>query len=354
MGGWLTDNFSWPWIFFINLPIGIFAAVVTYSFMRKRESVITKQPIDAVGLFLLFTGVGSLQFMLDNGNDLDWFSSPMIVTLCVTAVVALTFLIAWELTDKHPVVDLSLFKHRNFRFGLMGMGLGIFGFFGISVIFPLWLQTTIGYSAADAGKATAVVGILPVILAPIVGKNINRVDLRWALTFAFTVFALSSLWAATRTDQASFAQYAWPRFFQGVGIAFFFVPISQVIMSGLKPSEIAAAAGLSGFVRTIAGSISTAVSTWLWEDRGAYHRAVLAEKVNTHSAGWQHYQEQLQSIGITAGHSMAYVERIATQQAMTMAANDMFRLYAAIFIIIIPILWLTRPPFGSAGADAAH
>ncbi len=353
MGGWLTDNFSWPWIFFINLPIGIFAAIVTWSFMRKRESVITKQPIDIVGLVLLFVGVGSLQFMLDNGNDLDWFSSPVIVTLCVTAVVALTFLIAWELTDEHPVVDLSLFKQRNFRFGLLGMGLGIFAFFGISVIFPLWLQTTIGYTAADAGKATAVVGILPVLLAPIVGKNINRVDLRMALTFAFSVFAISSLWASTRTDQATFAQYAWPRFFQGVGIAFFFVPISQVIMSGLKQNEIAAASGLSGFVRTIAGSISTAVSTWLWQDRGNYHHAMLAEQVNAKSAGWQHYQDQLQTAGITAGHSIAYVERVATQQAMSMAANDMFRLYAAIFIIIIPILWLTKPPFGSQGVEGA-
>jgi len=222
------------------------------------------------------------------------------------------------------------------------------------VIFPLWLQTTIGYTASDAGKATAVVGILPVLLAPIVGKNINKVDLRWALTFAFTIFALSSLWASTRTDQASFAQYAWPRFFQGVGIAFFFVPISQVIMSGLKQSEIAAASGLSGFVRTISGSISTAVSTWLWQDRGTYHHAVLAEQVNARSSGWAHYQDQLQAAGISAGHSISYVERVVTQQAMSMAANDMFRLYAVIFIIIIPILWLTKPPFGTTGADGAH
>jgi DHA2 family multidrug resistance protein len=354
MGGWLTDNFSWPWIFFINAPIGIFAAVVTWSFMRKRESTIIKMPIDTIGLILLFVGVGSLQFMLDNGNDLDWFSSPLIVTLGVTALVALTFLIAWELTEKHPIVDLSLFKHRNFRFGLIGMGLGIFGFFGISVIFPLWLQTTVGYTASDAGLATAVVGILPVMLAPIVGKNINKVDLRLALSFAFSVFAVSSFWAATRTDQATFAQYAWPRFFQGVGIAFFFVPISQVIMSDLKSSEIAAASGLSGFVRTIGGSISTAVSTWMWEDRGRYHHAVIAEHINAQSPGWQHYQEKLQSVGVSAGHWIGSVEQIATQQAMTMAANDMFRFYGVLFIVIIPILWLTKPPYGGQVAEGAH
>jgi DHA2 family multidrug resistance protein len=354
MGGWLTDQFSWPWIFFINLPVGIFAAIVTWTMMRKRETRIIKQPIDVMGLFLLFLGVGCLQFMLDNGNDLDWFSSPTEVALGVTALVALTFLVAWELTDKHPVVDLSLFKRRNFRFGLIAMGLGIFGFFGISVIFPLWLQTTIGYTSAQAGLATAPVGILPLLFMPLIGKNIHRLNLRATTSFAFLIFAVSSFWAATRTDQSSFAQYALPRFFQGLGIAFFFVPINQIILSGLKPSEIVSASGLSNFIRTIAGSISTATSTWLWQDRGAYHRSVLAEHVNSQAAGWQHYQTQLQTLGMSDGRWRPVVDHVVTTQAMTMAANDMFRLYGVIFLLIIPLLWLAKPPFGSKTSEGAH
>jgi MFS transporter, DHA2 family, multidrug resistance protein len=183
---------------------------------------------------------------------------------------------------------------------------------------------------------------------------VHRMDLRMSTSFAFLVFAVSSFWAATRTDQSSFAQYALPRFFQGVGIAFFFVPINQIILSGLKPNEIAAASGLSNFVRTIAGSISTAVSTWLWEDRSTYHRTVLAEHVNTQSPGWQHYQSQLQSTPIGGGHWQPLVDHVVTVQAQTMAANDMFRLYGLIFLIIIPILWLARPPFGSKAAEAMH
>ncbi|TXH03052.1 MAG: DHA2 family efflux MFS transporter permease subunit [Nevskiaceae bacterium] len=354
-GGWLTDNLSWPWIFYINLPVGLFAAIITWTLMRKRETPMIKNPIDVVGLFLLVVGVGSLQFMLDNGNDLDWFGSPVIVALGLTALVGLIFLVAWELTDRHPIVDLSLFRQRNYRFGVMAMGLGIFGFFGISVIFPLWLQTTVGYTATWAGLATAPVGILPLILAPIVGKNVNRLNLRAATSFAFFIFAVSSFWAATRTDSSSYLQYALPRFFQGVGIAFFFVPINQIIMSGVQPHEIASASGLSNFVRTIAGSLSTAISTWLWQDRSTYHRTVLAEHVNAQAPGWQHYQAQLQStVGGDVSHWQPLLDHVVAVQAQTMAANDMFRLYGVIFLIIIPILWLARPPFGARGIEGMH
>ena len=354
LGGWITDNFSWPWVFYINVPVGIFAAFVTWNLMRHRESAIVKNPIDTVGLFLLVVGVGSLQFMLDNGNDKDWFSSPLIITLGLTAVIALVFLVAWELTDDHPIVDLSLFRQRNFRTGVLAMGLGIFGFFGISVIFPLWLQTTVGYTATWAGLATAPVGILPLFLAPIVGKNINKIDLRMATSFAFIVFAGSSFWAGTRTDQASYFQYALPRFCQGIGIAFFFVPINQIILSGLKPSEIASASGLSNFVRTIGGSISTAVSTWLWEDRASYHRTVLVEHVNSNSPGLQHYQSQLQGLGFGDGRWQPVVDHVITVQAHTMAANDMFRIFGWIFLAIVPILWLSRPPFGAKTMEGVH
>ena len=197
--------------------------------------------------------------------------------------------------------------------------------------------------------ATAPVGILPLLLFPIVGKNLDRMDLRVATSFAFFIFAVSSFWAATRTDQSSFTDYALPRFFQGVGIAFFFVPINQIINAGLQPHELAAASGLSNFFRTIAGSISTAVSTWLWQRRAAYHHSVLAEHINSQAAGWQHYQAQLQGLGLTDGRWNPLLEQVTTVQAQTMAANDMFFIYGVIFLIIIPFIWLTRPPFGSGG-----
>lgn len=137
-----------------------------------------------MGLMLLVVGVGSLQFMLDNGNEKDWFSSPLIVTLAVIAVVCLSFLIVWELTDRHPILDLHLFQERNYLIGAIGISLGYFTFFGVNVVFPLWLQTTLGYTAVRAGLALAPIGILALFIAPFVGRSIHRMELRWAVTFA--------------------------------------------------------------------------------------------------------------------------------------------------------------------------
>src|SRR5271169_610903 len=143
LGGWITDNLSWPWLFYINLPVGAFAVTVIWSILRHRESKIVKLPIDVVGLVLLVIGVGSLQFMLDNGNEKDWFNSPVILAAAVMATIAIAFFIPWELTDKHPVVDLHLFAKRNFRVGTGTLALAFFAFSGINIIFPLWLQTTV-------------------------------------------------------------------------------------------------------------------------------------------------------------------------------------------------------------------
>ena len=186
LGGYITDNLSWPWIFYINAPIGLASAFVTYTLLRKRETPIENKPIDIVGLVLMVLGVGCLQLMLDNGNDLDWFNSHVIVGLCVTSVIALTFLVAWELTDEHPIVDLSLFKARNFRYGVIAMAVGYMSFFAMTVLFPLWLQTIMGYTPTWAGIATSPVGIFALILSPIIGKNIQRLDLRVLASIAFT------------------------------------------------------------------------------------------------------------------------------------------------------------------------
>ncbi len=155
-----------------------------------------KLPIDVVGLVLLVVGVGSLQFMLDNGNDKDWFHSPMIVAAAVIAVVSLAFLIPWELTDRHPVVDLHLFQRRNFRIGTIAIAVAYFAFTGVNVVFPLWLQTTLGYTATWAGFAMAPVGLLALVCAPIIGRNMHRINLRLAATFAFCVFAFSICWTS--------------------------------------------------------------------------------------------------------------------------------------------------------------
>jgi MFS transporter, DHA2 family, multidrug resistance protein len=348
LGGTITDNLSWPWLFYLNVPVGIAAALVSWALLKNRESKTVKVPIDVVGLVLLVIGVSSLQFMLDNGNEKDWFSSPVILAAAAIAVVALTFLIAWELTDKHPIVDLHLFKRRNFLVGSLSVAVAFFAFSGVNVVYPLWLQTTLGYTSTMAGYAIAPVGVVALFVAPLIGKNMHKINLRAAATFAFLVFSTSLFWVSTLTDQASFSQLSLPRLLQGVGIAFFFLPLNQIVMSGVTSAELASAAGLSNFLRTIAGSISTAVCIWIWNDRSEFHHATLSEHLRPDAPGFVAYQSQLATQGVT-DTAFAAIDRTITVQATTMGANDVFLMLCVLYICLIPLVWYAKPPFGAAG-----
>jgi DHA2 family multidrug resistance protein len=354
IGGWITDNLSWPWLFYINLPVGAFSALASWTLLRRRESKIVKLPIDGVGLLLLVTGVGCLQFMLDNGNEKDWFNSDLILGAAAVSVVSLTFLITWELTDKHPVVDLRLFGRRNFRVGTFVVGVAYFGLSAVNIIFPLWLQTTLGYTATWAGLAVAPVGLLALFASPFVGRNMNRLNLRLAASFAFCVFGAAVFWCATLNETASFAQFATPRFFQGLGLAFFFLPLNQILLSGVPPSDLASASGLSNFVRTMSGSIATAVTVWMWNRRTDFHHAILVEHVRTASTGWTQYQADLAARGLGGDRALGYVDHLIGDQAATLAVNDVFLALGCMFILLVPFVWFARPPFTGGRGGAAH
>lgn len=354
MGGWITDNLSWPWLFYINVPTGILAAVIIGIVLRRRESKKMRTPIDAIGLALLVIGVASLQFVLDNGNEKDWFGSSEIVIATVAAVVALGFMIPWELTDKHPVVDLHLFQRRNFLVGTATIAVAYFAFMGVNIVFPLWLQTTLGYTSTWAGLAMAPVGILALVLAPLIGRNLHRINLRAAASMAFLIFGLNIWWVAGLNDTASFAQLALPRLFQGIGVPLFFLPLNQIVMAGVGPAELASAAGLSNFIRTISGSMSTAVCVYLWNTRTDYHHAVLAEHIRPDSSAWTAFQQMLAARGMNGTATAAFTDRLISTQAMTLSVSDVFYLLAVMFLVLIPFVWLARPPFGAPGTAAPH
>jgi DHA2 family multidrug resistance protein len=354
LGGWVTDNYSWPWLFYINVPIGILAAGTAWSVLRHRESHRVKVPVDVVGLMLLVIGVGALQFLLDNGNNKDWFESTEIVVAGVVAVVALTFLIPWELKDDHPIVDLHLFQRRNFLVGSVTIAIAYFAFTGVNIVFPLWLQTTLGYTATWAGLAMAPVGIVALVITPLLGRNIAKVNLRLAPTLAFLVLGYCMVWFSRQTEVASFGQLALPRFFMGFGLSLFFLPLNQIIMAGVSQAELASAAGLSNFVRTISGSIATAVCVFFWTERSELHYGRLVEHVSPDSVGWADYQAQLAQQGITGDQAMAQVSHLIQQQASTMGANDLFLGIGMLFIGLIPLIWFARPPFRTVGMGGAH
>lgn len=346
LGGWITDNISWPWIFYINLPFGLLSAFLTWTLLGRRSSATRSVPIDKVGLFLLVVGVGALQILLDKGNDLDWFESQVIVVLAVVAVACLAVLVVWELTDRHPVVDLHLFAERNFLVGTIILSIGYLVFFGNVVILPLWLQTNMGYTATWAGLAAAPIGLLPVILSAVVGKNMHRIDLRIWASFSFAVFAAVSFWNSHFNTDVTFAQIVLPRLLMGAGVATFFVPLTALTLSGIPDSLLPSATGLSNFSRILAGSFGTSLSITLWEQRESYHYSVLASHV---SAFDPNVTEALGPLASPATDP-ALLDRIIGQQSLLLATNDIFWLSGAFFLSLMILVWLAKPPRQGAAA----
>ncbi len=354
LGGWITDNMSWQWIFFINIPVGIGAAFVTWKIFHKRESVTQKLPIDSIGLALLVIWVGALQIMLDKGQELDWFHSGEVIALGLVALVGFIAFVIWELTEEHPVVDLSLFKKRNFWAGVVAVSIGYGLFFGNVVLLPLWLQQYLGYTATQAGMVLAPVGVMALLLSPMVGKTLHKVDPRHYAAFSFVVFTLVLWMRSNFNTQADFGTIMIPTLIQGVAMAFFFIPLMTITLSGLSYDKLPAASGLSNFVRITAGSFGTSITTTIWQDRAAMHHAHISESVNSGSSAAQSALSGLASAGLSPDQALASVNRLIDQQAYTLAATDVFYASALIFVLLIPLVYLTRPtPASAAGADAA-
>jgi DHA2 family multidrug resistance protein len=352
LGGWITDNIAWPWIFYINVPVGVVAAAITWSIYRRRDPGPRRVPLDVVGLGLLVLWIGALQIMVDKGKELDWFESNQIVLLAVLAVVGFLFFLAWELTDSHPIVNLRLFAQRNFAMGTVALSVAYGVFFGNVVLLPLWLQQTMGYTATWAGLAMAPVGVLAIVLSPWVGKNVSRIDPRKLTTVAFLGFA-TILWMRSNFNtDVTFEGVLIPTVLQGAAMAFFFIPLQSIVMGGLKPEQMPAASGLSNFVRITAGAIGTSVFTTLWDSRASLHHAHLAEGLHTGNGAAAAALAQLQAGGYSAEQASAVVNRLVDQQAYTLAVTDVFYLSSLIFVALLGLLWLTRPRRGAAVADA--
>jgi DHA2 family multidrug resistance protein len=353
LGGWITDNYSWPWIFFINVPVGIVAFIMTASIFRGRETERVKRPIDAVGLALLVIWVGALQLMLDKGKDLDWFASPEIVALAVAAALAFCLFLVWELTDEHPVVDLSLFRNRNFSTGTLAISLAYGAYFGSIVLMPLWLQQYMGYTATDAGLVLAPVGLLALLLTPIVGRTAGRVDPRIYATASMVVFA-GVAWMRSRFNtQVVIWTLVVPTLLQGAAVSCFFIPLVNLALGGLPAQRIAAASGLNNFLRITAGAFATSTATTLWENRAALHHAQLVEHLTPGNPATSAALDLLARLGMQPEQRYAYLDRLVNQQAFTLSALDLFYASAIILMLIIPFLWVARPPKGGASPAGA-
>ena len=353
LGGWITDHIAWPWIFYINVPVGLLAAAMTWGIYRQRETPTRQLPIDAIGLSLLVVWVGALQLMLDKGKELDWFASSEIITLAVVAGVGLAVFIVWELTDEHPVVDLRLFRQRNFSLGSFTMSVAYGLFFGNVVLLPLWLQQWMGYTATAAGLALAPVGLLAILLTPVVGKKISVWDPRRIATLAFILFALV-LWMRSQfTAQTDLLHILIPTLLQGAAMAMFFIPLTTLTLVGIAPERIPSAAGLRNFTRITAGAMGTSISTTLWDNRAALHHAHLSEQLVEGQGVFAQTLHSLQASGLSQAQALTLINRQIDQQAYTRAADDVFLGSALAFLLLIITIWLTARPARQAGAGTA-
>lgn len=343
LGGYICDNYHWGWIFFINVPIGVFAILVSWQQLKDRETPVRKSKIDTIGLMLLVIGVGALQLFLDQGKELDWFASPLIIGLSALSVICLSYLVIWELGEKNPIVDLTLFKDRNFTIGTLAISLAFMVYMGAIILLPLVLQQTMGYTAVWAGLAAAPIGIFPVLLTPIIGKYAKHLDMRVLVSMSFFIYWATFLWRSDFNPQMSFWDVFLPQFVQGLGTAMFFMPLTTISLSNIPMHKMAAAAGLFNFTRTLAGGIGASIVMTAWERRSITHHAYLTEAVDgSNYEATQAWLQQMQASGMTKEQAYTILNQNITQQSMIIGSNEVFYGFGMVFLLLIMIVWFSK------------
>jgi MFS transporter, DHA2 family, multidrug resistance protein len=347
LGGYISDNYVWPWIFLINVPVGAFCAWMCWTNLKSQETPTRKIPIDGIGLALLFVWVGALQIMLDKGKDLDWFNSPMIVVLLLLTVVGFIAWLIWELTEEHPIVDLSLFKSRSFALGTLAQCLGYAVFFGNIVLMPLWLQSNLGYTATWAGLVSAPSGITAILTSLMMGQLMRRFDPRILAATSFGFFAISYFMRAKLTVDSSYWVFVAPQLVQGLAMGMFFVAMLAVAFDGLPAQKVPAASGLSNFLRITAAGFATSIITTFWDRREALHQSQLADVVTQYTPAYQEAVTRMHQLGLSDQLAAGAVTQTMVGQSYLLSSLDLFYASAWISVLLIPLCFLVRRP--SAG-----
>jgi MFS transporter, DHA2 family, multidrug resistance protein len=372
LGGYITDNFDWRWIFFINVPVAILSLFLTNRIVEDPPHIVEEVKemqkkglnLDFFGFILLAVGFGSLEFVLDKGQEDDWFGSRLITTFIVLCVTALSTLIYWELrqirTGQKPILDLTLFKGRNFAvsFGLM-FTLG-FCLFGSTVLIPQFVQSLLGYTAEQAGLVISPGGLGIILLMPLVGFLVSKVDARYLVAYGF--FSCSvALFCMLRLDlDVSYSYVAWLRVFQASGLAFLFVPISTISFAGVPPNKNNDASGLTNLARNIGGSVGTAFLVTVLARRAQYHQERLGSHLEASSPAMQNDLSRLARYlhdhggvayslvqGRLIGQGSIFRQLIV--QSTMLAYIDVILCFAIAMAIMVPIVFLMSKVKGGRG-----
>lgn len=349
LGGAISDNLSWHWIFFINIPVGIGCALAAMHLLKTAETSTEKLKIDRGGLLLLVLWIGALQLMLDLGHERDWFNNPFIVVLALTAFIGLIVFTIWELTERHPVVDILLFKYRSFTISVLALAFGFGAFFGSIVLIPQWLQINLGYTATWAGYLTATMGFGSLTMSPIVAKLATKYDQRALASFGLSMLGGVTLMRAFWTTDADFMALALPQILQGFAVPFFFIPLTNMALASIAPQDMASAAGLMNFLRTMAGAIGASIAVTIWDDHTKVARSEMVSNLHVTEV-----QNTLVNTGMSSDAALGYISSLVDKEALTLSANHVFLVLAGVFIFAATIIWLCPRPKASVGGGPVH
>lgn len=350
LGGIICDGIGWNWIFFIKVPLALAGGlIVLFSTMGVADPT-SKARIDKIGLALLVLWVGALQVMLDEGRNQDWFASDEIIILAVIAAVGFLAFIIYELTEPEPIVDLRIFRHRGFTAAAVTFAGGFAAFFAAIVILPLWLQQNMGYTATWAGYATGIMGILAIVSAPIVGKAVEVFDPRAILSIGILGLGAMTAWRMSFNSDVTFLQMAWPTLLTGPFMVMFFVPVTGLAVASVSPDEQANAAGLSNFMRTLAGAFATSLVQTGWANSARFNQT---ELVSAMQNGERVIDGMVQS-GTPHDVAVASLTRIVEHQSVLLATLDMFSVITVVFVFAALLPWLAPKPKGPIDTSGAH
>ena len=358
LGGWLTDNYGWPWIFFINLPVGVLAAFLIAGYVHDSEFQKKPPSVDAVGIALLIVSVGSLQYLLEHGQREDWFDSRLIVALAVAGVVGGIALVWRELTVRHPVIDFRVLRHRPMWVGtLLGIVMGV-GLYASVFTLPVFLQGTLRMTAQQTGVLMLPGALATAVSMAVAGRLTEKMDARLLVAAGAALFAVAMVMLSRITGQSGGGDFFWPLIWRGLGLGLMFVPLTTIALAPLSPAELAQGAGLYNFFRQLGGSLGIAGIATLLTRYTAQFKAVLAEHV-TAGAGLDRLNQLTQAM-IARGadpwtaKQRAYLllDRTLGAQASVIAYGRIYVLAAAIIVALIPLLLLIGRP--RRGSDAGH
>lgn len=345
-GGWIADELGWRWLFYLNVPLPLLSAALTWALLFDRATVPHKSPFDAIGFVLLAGTLLCLQTALNQGQDADWFNSPPLVGIALIGLLLLAYFIVWELAQRTPLLDLRLLARRNFAIGSFTLGVGFMAMYGLLSVLLIRLQVVAGYTSFLAGSVLLPLVFLAKPMTSLMHRIVHRFDARLLASLNMLLFALYCSQTSSYDffeRGAWFDQALWTQVLEGFCLGGLFVPLTTLFLSGLTPRRQSQAVELGGMLRVLGGSIASPLFGVFWERRTAFHQSRLSESLSLYDAWQLDTITQLQAAGFDDQLAVAKLTGLAHQHAAILGLNDSFRVAAWLFVVLAALVWFAKP-----------